>query len=336
MKQTAVVIAPGRGTYNKTELGYLANRHARYSDLITEFDKFRAASGQVSVSSLDRMDRYSIATHTRGDNASPLIYACAYADFLSLDRDAFDIVGVTGNSMGWYIALACAGALSPMAGFEVVNTMGTLMQEQLIGGQIIYPYTDADWIEVPGRKQHLLDLCQTITARPDHFLSLSIDLGGLLVLAGDSNGLTAFEQSVDPVQDRFPMRLQNHAGFHSSLQKPVANLGRSRLQKSLFRQPQLPLIDGRGAVWYPGGSDLDALWNYTLGHQVTESYDFATSVRMAAQEFAPDVFIVLGPGTTLAGSVAQSLIRCDWHGWRDKRSFKAAQQDQASLISLGA
>ena len=224
MKQTAVVIAPGRGTYNKTELGYLAQRHPDKAELFAQFDRYRQDRGQVPVTELDGQYRYSISTHTRGDNASPLIYACAYPDFLSIDRDAYDIVGVTGNSMGWYIALACAGALNPMAGLEVVNTMGTLMQEQLIGGQIIYPYTDNNWVEIPGQKQKLLDLCQKISARPDHFLALSIDLGGLLVLAGDTNGLTAFEQAVEPVQDRFPMRLQNHAGFHSTLQIPVAEM----------------------------------------------------------------------------------------------------------------
>lgn len=336
MKQTAVVIAPGRGTYNKTELGYLAQRHPDKAELFAQIDGYRQERGQVPVTELDGQYRYSISTHTRGDNASPLIYACAYADFLSIDRDAYDIVGVTGNSMGWYIALACAGALKPMAGLEVVNTMGTLMQEQLIGGQIIYPYTDKDWVEIPGQKQKLLDLCQNISARPDHFLALSIDLGGLLVLAGDTNGLAAFEQAVEPVQDRFPMRLQNHAGFHSALQIPVAEMGRERLKPDLFQQPDLPLIDGRGAVWYPGASDLDALWDYTLGHQVYEAYDFAASVRMAAQEFCPDVFIVLGPGTTLGGSVAQSLIRCNWQGWSDKTTFQAAQKDHASLISLGA
>lgn len=336
MKQTAVVIAPGRGTYNKAELGYLKTRHPKKSDLIQQFDNYRDATGQVSVSSLDGMERYSISTHTRGDNASPLIYACAYSDFVSIDRKAFDIIGVTGNSMGWYIALACAGALSPMAGFEVVNTMGTLMQDHLIGGQIIYPYTDTNWVEIPAGKKRLLGLCHDISSRPDHFLAPSIDLGGLLVLAGDVNGLSAFEAEVEPVQNRFPMRLQNHAGFHSELQKPVSDLGKERLKPSLFQQPNLPLIDGRGDLWYPSACDLNALWDYTLGHQVHETYDFAAAIRIAAREFCPDVFIVLGPGTTLGGSVAQSLIRCDWQGWSDKASFRQAQNEQQSLISMGA
>ena len=60
--------------------------------------------------------------------------------------------------MGWYSALACAGALSPQAGFEVVNTMGTLMQERLIGGQIIYPFVAEDWRDDPARRAELMAL----------------------------------------------------------------------------------------------------------------------------------------------------------------------------------
>ncbi|SHG93208.1 acyl carrier protein [Cognatishimia maritima] len=336
MKKTAVVIAPGRGTYNKSELVYLSKRHADKAALFSTFDDFRSNLGQTPISDLDAMARFQAEVHTRGDHASPLIYSCAYADFLSIDRDAYDIVAVTGNSMGWYIALACAGALTDMGGFEVVNTMGRLMQEQMIGGQVIYPYTDPNWVEVPGEKQRLLNLSAEISRRPEHFLALSIDLGGLLVLAGNEAGMAAFEGAVEPVQDRFPMRLRNHAGFHTNLQEPVAKMGLDALPQTLFRQPQLPLIDGRGAVWYPGASDLAALRDYTLGHQVVRPYDFATSIRMAAHEFAPDAFIVLGPGTTLSGSVAQSLIRCGWQGWCDKSSFQMAQAESATLITMGA
>ena len=35
--------------------------------------------------------------------------------------------------------------MSPMDGFTVVNTMGTLMQEALIGGQTVYPFMGDDW-----------------------------------------------------------------------------------------------------------------------------------------------------------------------------------------------
>lgn len=121
MKRTAVLICPGRGTYNKTELGYLSRYHSEKQALISAFDTLRETAGQERVSALDAAGRYSVSKYTRGDVASPLIYASAIADAQSLAED-IDVVAVTGNSMGWYIALAAAGVLSPQAGFEVVNT----------------------------------------------------------------------------------------------------------------------------------------------------------------------------------------------------------------------
>lgn len=73
---------------------------------------------------LDGAEAFSIARHTRGDNASVLIYASTYADFLAIDCETIEIVAVTGNSMGCYSALACAGALSADEGFHVVDVMG--------------------------------------------------------------------------------------------------------------------------------------------------------------------------------------------------------------------
>lgn len=330
----AVVICPGRGTYNAAELGYLA-RHFPDAALLARFDAQRAAAGQPAISALDGAASFSLATHTRGDNASGLIFAASYGDFLSLDRQQVDVVAVTGNSMGWYSALACAAALDADAGFAVANTMGTLMQRALIGGQVIYPFVGDDWAPDLARKAELLALVADLAARPGCELYLSIDLGGMLVLAGNAEGLKAFEGAVPPVQGRFPLRLGNHAAFHTPLQAPVAAEGRVALGADLFGQPALPLIDGRGHVWWPGASDTDALWDYTLGHQVTEPYDFTRAIAVAAREFAPELFIILGPGTTLGGAVAQALILADWKGMGDKATFQQQQGQTPLLAAMG-
>ncbi len=328
-KKTAVVICPGRGVYNKSELGYLGRYHANRRDMFAGFDRQRAEMGQETLAALDGASAFSMATHTRGDNASALIFAASLADFLAIDRTKIDIVAVTGNSMGWYSALACGGAVTPENGFRVANTMGTLMQQSLIGGQLIYPFVGEDWKDDPARKAELLALAR------EKGVSLSIDLGGLLVLAGDKAGLEAFEKAVPPVQERFPMRLSNHAAFHTPLQAPVAEAGRARLPVSLFGQPALPLIDGRGAIWWPGASDASALRDYTLGHQVTETYDFTRAIQVAAREFAPDLFIVTGPGTTLGGAVAQSLILANWRNLASKADFQASQAASPLLSAMG-
>ena len=331
--KTAVVVCPGRGTYNKTELGWLG-RHFADRALLEAFDARRRAAGRTPLAELDAAASFSISTHTRGDNASGLIYAATLGDFAALADDV-RVVAVTGNSMGWYSALACAGALSPIDGFEVVDTMGALMQERLIGGQIVYPHVGDDWRPDATRKARLLSLVAEIGARPGHALGLSIDLGGMLVLAGDVAGLAAFEASVPPIDGRFPMRLANHAAFHSALQAPVAEEGRRRLPPTLFGQPRLPMIDGRGHVWWPGATDVAALWRYTLDTQVVETYDFTRAITVAAREFAPDLFVVTGPGTTLGGAVAQSLIAAGWEGLADKAAFQARQAENPVLVSMG-
>ncbi len=334
MTRTAVLICPGRGTYNQAELGYLARYHGDKTALLQGFDAIRKAEGQEAVTALDAADRFRASLHTRGDVASPLIYASALADAQSL-ADYIEVVAVTGNSMGWYIALAVAGALSADDGFRVVNTMGRLMHERGSGGQLVYPHVGPDWRPDPARKAELLGIVEQIGTRDSHALSLSIDLGGLLVLAGDAAGLAAFEAAVPRVDARFPLRLPNHAAFHSALQAPVAAMGRSSLPKAMFGQPERPLIDGRGHVWWPGACDIGALWDYTLGAQVVTPYDFTAAIRTAARELAPDLFIVTGPGTTLGGAVAQSLIQCGWRGMSEKADFEAVQAEARLLAAMG-
>ncbi|MEM8984804.1 MAG: ACP S-malonyltransferase [Pseudomonadota bacterium] len=334
MTRTAVVICPGRGTYNKTELGYLGMHHPDKRALFSQFDAFRTEAGQATVTELDSAAKYVTAKYSRGDIASPLIYAASLADAQSIDPD-IDIVAVTGNSMGWYIALAAAGAVTPMDGFNVVNTMGTLMHEHLIGGQLIYPFVGDDWRVDDRNRRRLLAVVADIDRQPDHTLSLSINLGGMLVLAGDEAGLRAFEATQPTIADRFPMRLPNHAAFHTPLQEPVATAGQARLAAIDFKQPATPLIDGRGHVWWPAATDTDKLKDYTLGHQVTQPYDFTAAIRAAAYEFAPDLFIVTGPGTTLGGAVAQSLIVSDWQGLTCKADFQSRQAEDPLLISMG-
>lgn len=333
-KKKALVIAPGRGTYNKDELGYLKRFHADKKDLIATIDDYRAQHNQITVSDLDNRASFSLSEHSRGDNASPLIYACAYADFLSIDRDKFDIVAVTGNSMGWYIALACAGAASNDNALHIVNTMGTLMQERLTGGQMIYSLVDENWKKIDGRREYLHKLMAEINATEGCELYTSIELGGMLVFGGNEKALAALEKALKP-EGRFPMKLQNHAAFHTPLLTPISEHARGIMDDGLFQHPEVPLVDGRGAIWSPHATDRHAIWSYTLGHQVHRYYDFTKAVQVSVKEFAPDNVIILGPGSTLGGAVAQSLIGINWQGWQSKEDFAARQKSDPYILAMG-
>lgn len=330
-----MVIAPGRGTYGKGELGYLARHHGARGDIIARFDAVRAAKGQPTLTELDGAERFSNSLHLRGDVAAPLIYAASYLDFLAIDRARFDIVAVTGNSMGWYSALACGGAVSGDAGFAIADAMGVNSQAHGPGGQIVVTVVDEDWRDVPGLRGAVLDLCARISARDGHFAALSIDLGGMLVLAGDAAGMQALAAELPAMPGRAPLPLAGHGPFHTPLMADSAARARAQLGAEMFGRPALPLVDGRGAIWRRFASAPGQLWDYSFGHQILAAYDFTRAVQVAVREFAPERIILLGPGDTLGGAIAQGLIAMGWRGLSSKADFIARQAADPLLISMG-
>ncbi|WP_448568058.1 ACP S-malonyltransferase [Thalassotalea ganghwensis] len=334
-KQTAVVICPGRGTYNKEELGYLARYHQDKLAMINLIDDYREQQGQPAIKALDGQANYQMRQHTAGENASALIYGCALGDFHSIDRDKYDIVGVTGNSMGWYIALALAGVLKPLEAITLINTMGSMMSAGVIGGQLIYPVVDEDWHEDKLAFERVMQTLSEVNQGAGNEVYLSINLGGYLVFGGNNSGLKALEQALPVVQDRYPMNLFNHGAFHTPLMNDIAVKAQNELPISLFDTPEIPLIDGLGKIWQPYSTDLAQLYSYTLGYQVTQPYDFAKAVEVALKEFAPDKLIILGPGSTLGGSVAQNLIKHRWLGIDSKASFIQQQKQAPFVLAMG-
>ncbi len=334
MKEKALVICPGRGTYNASELSYLKTYHPDQSDMVAMLDDLRRSQGQLPVSDLDNAEKYAPSVHMTGDNASLLIYACALADFAAIDRERYDIIAVTGNSMGWYLALACAGILDFEGGARLVNNMGGLMHSQGTGGQIVWPIVDADWRVDPEKANFVSALVAEAKEIPDIAIHISIRLGGMVVFAADDPGLKWMSERL-PKDDRFPMRLMHHAAFHSSLLDHILPMAREANPVDDFGSGAVAAIDGQGKIWSPKAFDPAAIYDYTLGAQLNSVYDFTRAVQVAAAEFAPDKVIVLGPGTTLGAPTAQSLIASGWRGLSGKMDFQTRQAGDPVILSMG-
>jgi len=334
-KLAALVVCPGRGTYGKAELGYLQRHHPDRHALIEAFDRRRAERGQPAISELDGADRFSPALHTRGDIASPLIFAASYADFLAIDRSRHDIAAVTGNSMGWYTTLAVAGAVSAEHGFEIVDAMGENSQAGEPGGQVLLTLLDEEWHEAPGLRAALLGLAATIDTRAGSDLYVSIELGGMIVFAGNEAGLAALLAEAPPTPGREPLRLVNHGPFHTPLMRGSSDRALESLPAAWFGSPDLPMVDGRGHIWRPFASSPNALHDYTFVTQILETYHFTRAVQVAVREYAPDRIILLGPGDTLGGAIARALIAIEWRGLRSKADFAEMQSSSPFLLSMG-
>ncbi len=325
MKPTAIVICPGRGTYQKTEFGCLQPFYQSHT--LLQIDQSRTALGLPTVSELDTAERYLPGLHQQPVNNAALTYAAGLCQFNAINRDDYQLVAVTGNSMGWYTTLSCAGVWDATLGTEVVSSMAQLTAGAA-GQQFIYPLLDAQWRLDP-IKQALVT-SQLRQQAPD--LYMSIQYGGYAVLAGSQQAVAKAMAALPAVDDRFPMLLQGHAAFHSPLMQDASNAALEKFSPHSWQQPKLPLIDGSGRIWPAGHNDLTQLQQYTFGTQVSQCYNFSLAVQQAVKEFAPDHLILLGPGQNLGGAVAQSLIDIGWRGMTCKQDFLQAQQSEKPFL----
>ena len=326
-KERLVIICPGRGSYTRETSNYLVNSNEEFNSFIQWIDEQRKISGRISIRELDSKP-FKMKTHMSGENASPLIYTSTLNDFLSIDKDSYEIVAITGNSMGWYTASTLAGVFTYKTGYHVIQTMGSMMRKNIIGGQIIYPIIDKEWQIDNNIKDKVLSEIQSTNAY------ISISLGGYIVIGAEQKVLDKLLIKL-PKIDQYPLQLPYHAAFHTPLLESISTSAFNRIPESYFNKPAIPLIDGLGNIWSPFSSNISDLYHYTLGTQVTSTYDFTKTISVAIKEFCPDNLVLLGPGNTLGGAVGQILIKNKWNGIDSKKSFSDKQLNDTYLISMG-
>jgi [acyl-carrier-protein] S-malonyltransferase len=332
-KKRVVVVCPGRGSYTKESLGYLRNRNNIVNDL-TQLNQWRKDWDEPSITALDEETEFKISLHTKGEHASPLIYSCSRADFLEINQDEFEIVAITGNSMGWYLALSFSEALDLKNSFQLIQTMGSMMKSGLIGGQIIYPIIDENWRHDSKSYALVIKTIEDINKKGGHELYISIRLGGYLVIAGNKVGLSELLKELPKIEN-YPFQLVNHAAFHTPMLDEISDQAFIALKDLEFRKPKIPLIDGRGHIWQSYSTSVKDLYRYTLGFQVTETYDFSKAITVALKEFCPDHLVLLGPGNSLGGAIGQIMIENRWFDFSNKEDFVNRQKTKPFLISMG-
>ncbi|MGE0142521.1 MAG: ACP S-malonyltransferase [Planctomycetota bacterium] len=327
-KPTAVLFCPGRGSYGRGELGAIT-RHGLDEAITTaldEADAVRAREGRPTIRELDGAGAFRPGLHLEGRNAAELIYFATMAE-LPLLLERYRIVAVAGNSLGWYTALAAAGALNVRAGARLIRTMAAL-QELAVGGQILTTTVDEEWRTDRALAAAVDDRLAAVNALgSDHFVARSIRLGGHEVLAGTERGVSELLARL-PVQKskerEFPFRLAGHGPFHTALCGEVAAAAEEALADLPIRMPNIALIDGRGDSHSPWSADPLDLLEYTTTEQVTTTFDFSAAVRTAMREFVPDVLLCAGPGSSLRAPVGHMVLREGYRGVHSKAELFGA------------
>ena len=242
-----VILCPGRGSYAEKQLKSLDPADPR----VQAAERLRAEFGLAPLLELDGAAKFDRATHLAPENVSPLIWLVSTIDAATALRE-HECVGVAGNSLGWYTALAVAGALSFEDGFRVVQTMSLLQKEVCAatgGGQVLYPLVDDEWRRDPGREA----ATREALASSNGEAMPSIHLGGLAVLAGSDAGIAHLKRVLPKAKlgsNQYPLQLEQHGPYHTRLVakglKPFARFpGRTTRRRSARRPVLRPVLGFR-------------------------------------------------------------------------------------------
>lgn len=326
----AAVAFPGRGSYGPRSLGSLPPGHP----WVRRADELRDAAQLPTVSSLDGAARFDPGVHLRPTNAWPLIFLTSLLDAERI-ADDHEVVVVIASSTGWYTALAASGALGFDDAFRLVQEMGRAAESPLAGdasaGELIYPLTDEAWQPDAGR----LAQVRAALAKADGSAGLAIDLGAFAVIGGTLTALDAIASELPPaeVSERtYPLRLPGGDGWHTPVRRDAADRAADAIGELSWDRPNVTLVDDRGVRFTPWSTDPAALSEQSLRGQAGSTYDFATSLRVALREYAPDVVLLPGPGASLGAACAQVIVAEGYRGLRSRAEFEEAQSGAAPIL----
>jgi len=305
----AVVVFPGRGAYLPSALGALEPAHA----WVRRADELRTQAGLVTLSELDAAPRFDPAVHLRPSNAWPLTFLASLLDAERIAED-HDAVAVAGSSTGWYTALAAAGVLSFDDAFRLVQRMAAAADEPLDGdeppAELIYALADDGWFR-------------------------ALELGAYGVVGGRAPAVERVASALEPVSvsgRQYPVRMPGGDAWHTPLRARDAGSAAADLSDLTWERPNVTLVDGRGARFTPWSSDPAALASYTLEDFPINPFDTATAVRVALREYAPEVVLLPGPGSSLGAACAHLIVAEGYRGVRSRSEFEAAQRSEHPLL----
>lgn len=324
----AAVAFPGRGAYTPASLGSLPRTHS----WMRQADELRRGYGLTPLSDLDSAAAFDPALHLRVANASPLTFIAGLLDAERI-ADDHEVVTVIASSTGWYTALAASGSLGFDDAFRLVQEMALLAEEPVEGGvaELIYALTDEAW-RTDAERCRVLEEALASAGGDVH---RAIELGPFTLLAGTQAAVAALAGELPPVTlsgRNYPVRLAIGDGWHTPLRDAAAQAAMQRLGDLKWDRPSVTLVDGRGRRFTPWSTDPDELAAYTLGEQPRTTYDFATSFRVALREYAPDVVLLAGPGSSLGAACAQNIVSEGYRGLRSREEFEQAQSGPSPIL----
>lgn len=199
--------------------------------------------------------------------------------------------GACGLSLGEYGALYAAGVFNAEDYVKITEFRGSAMARAAKGKE--YSMSAVLGMEA-GIIEEACEACQDMG-----FVKLvNYNCPGQYVICGEESAVTVVEAYLKDKGAKRCVRLNVSGPFHTKYMKPAAEELREYLNKTDFKEPQIPVALNATGDFYAPGEDLKAL----LEEQIQKSVYFESDI-MRFLEAGAEEFVEIGPGSTLSGFV---------------------------------
>jgi hypothetical protein len=244
-------------------------------------------------------------------------------------------VVVVASSIGWYTALAAAGALRFEDAFRLVQQMALAAEEPLddaaTAAELVYPLIDDAW-ERDDTRSELIDAA---VAETGGGAARALELGSFSVIAGTAGAVEQVGAALPSVTmggRSYPLRLASADAWHTPLRARGAAGAAAQLGDLGWERPKVAIVDGGGQRFTPLSADPARLAEQSLVGHAEAPFDFARAFRVALREYAPDVILLPGPGATLGTACAQLIVAEGYRGIRSRTELEAVQSGPSPLL----
>jgi [acyl-carrier-protein] S-malonyltransferase len=225
------------------------------------------------------------------DIQQPAIFATSVAIWRAL-HDGKDVVdapaAMAGLSLGEYMALYAAGAVSFEDALRLVKRRGELMQmaaQRKPSGMVTALGLGLEAIETICRQASSVGLIG-----PANF-----NCPGQIVLSGEKAACEAAAKGIEMAGGRaIPLKVAG--AFHSAVMKPAADGLSEMLQATAFHSPRVPVLANVNCQYH---TDADNIRRW-LADQLTHPVRWQASMERLIAE-GVERFIEIGPGRVLTG-----------------------------------
>lgn len=225
--------------------------------------------------------------------AQPAIFVIEYALADLWRHWGLEPAAMIGHSVGEFVAACHAGVFSLEDGLRLLAARGRLMGELPGGGMLSVRLSESDLL---ARLPDTLDLA-------------AVNGPSLCVVAGPREELETFRAALE-ADGVVAQALHTSHAFHSRMMDPVIEKFAAEFAGIELRGPDIPILSTVTGEWLTAKETTDPL--YWAKH-LREPVRFHRSVVTLGSEKPEQLFLEVGPGSTLAGLVRQSLDRKAGH-----------------------